>query len=115
MNHHNTLMKNYGPPAFDAVRGEGVYLYDASGKRYLDFGSGIAVTSVGHSHPKWVKAVQDQAATLTHCSNLYGIPGQQKLADRLVEKQAQVGCYSATVARKPTKHSSNWHGYMAAT
>jgi acetylornithine aminotransferase/acetylornithine/N-succinyldiaminopimelate aminotransferase len=79
-------MKNYGPPAFDAVRGEGVYLYDASGKRYLDFGSGIAVTSVGHSHPKWVKAVQDQAATLSHCSNLYGIPGQQKLANRLIEK-----------------------------
>ena len=79
-------MKNYGPPAFDAVRGEGVYLYDASGKRYLDFGSGIAVTSVGHSHTKWVKAVQDQAAILSHCSNLYGIPGQQKLADRLVEK-----------------------------
>ena len=68
------------------MRGEGVYLYDASGKRYLDFGSGIAVTSVGHSHPKWVKAVQDQAITLSHCSNLYGIPGQQKLADRLVEK-----------------------------
>jgi acetylornithine/N-succinyldiaminopimelate aminotransferase len=84
--HHPTLMKNYGPPAFDAVRGEGVYLYDASGKRYLDFGSGIAVTSVGHSHPKWVKAVQDQAATLSHCSNLYGIPGQQKLANRLIDK-----------------------------
>lgn len=81
-------MKNYGPPAFDAVRGEGVYLFDASGKRYLDFGSGIAVTSVGHSHPQWVKAVQAQAATLTHCSNLYGIPGQKKLADRLV---AQAG------------------------
>jgi acetylornithine/N-succinyldiaminopimelate aminotransferase len=84
--HHPTLMKNYGPPAFDAVWGEGLYLYDASGKRYLDFGSGIAVTSVGHSHPKWVKAVQDQAAKLSHCSNLYGIPGQQKLADRLVKK-----------------------------
>lgn len=84
--HHPTLMKNYGPPAFDAVRGEGVYLYDANGKRYLDFGSGIAVTSVGHSHPIWVKAVQDQAATLSHCSNLYGIPGQQKLANRLIEK-----------------------------
>lgn len=77
-------MKNYGPPAFNAARGEGVYLYDESGKRYLDFGSGIAVTSVGHSHPKWVHAVQQQAATLAHCSNLYGIPGQQKLADRLV-------------------------------
>ena len=79
-------MKNYGPPAFDAVRGEGVYLYDSDGKAYLDFSSGIAVTAVGHSHPKWIKAVQKQAATLAHCSNLFGIPGQQKLADRLVEK-----------------------------
>jgi acetylornithine/N-succinyldiaminopimelate aminotransferase len=86
MSHHKSLIKNYGPPAFNAVRGEGVYLYDESGKRFLDFGSGIAVTSVGHSHPHWVKAMQEQAATLTHCSNLYGIPGQQKLADRLVTK-----------------------------
>jgi len=79
-------MKNYGTPAFDAVRGKGVYLYDSNGKAYLDFSSGIAVTAVGHSHPKWIKAVQDQATKLAHCSNLYGIPGQQKLADRLVEK-----------------------------
>ena len=88
MSHHPTLVKNYGPPTFNAVRGEGVYLYDDSGKQYLDFGSGIAVTSVGHSHPKWVAALQAQAATLTHCSNLYGIPQQQQLANRLV---AQAG------------------------
>ena len=88
MSHHPTLVKNYGPPTFIAVRGEGVYLYDDSGKQYLDFGSGIAVTSVGHSHPKWVAALQAQAATLTHCSNLYGIPQQQQLANRLV---AQAG------------------------
>ena len=88
MNHHPTIVKNYGPPAFVAARGEGVYLYDDSGKQYLDFGSGIAVTSVGHSHPKWVAALQAQAATLTHCSNLYAIPQQQQLANRLV---AQAG------------------------
>ncbi|MGJ8653538.1 MAG: aspartate aminotransferase family protein [Opitutaceae bacterium] len=106
-------MKNYGPPAFNAVRGEGVYLYDESGKRYLDFGSGIAVTSVGHSHPKWVKAVQKQAATLTHCSNLYGIPGQQKLADRLV---AQAGpgrvlfCNSGAEANEALIKLARLHG-----
>ena len=88
MSHHPTLVKNYGPPTLNAVRGEGVYLYDDSGRHYLDFGSGIAVTSVGHSHPKWVAALQAQAATLTHCSNLYGIPQQQQLANRLV---AQAG------------------------
>ena len=86
MNHHKTLIKNYGAPAFNAVRGEGLYLYDAEDTKYLDFSSGIAVTSIGHSHPKWVAAVQEQAATLTHCSNLYGIPGQQKLADRIVKR-----------------------------
>jgi acetylornithine aminotransferase/acetylornithine/N-succinyldiaminopimelate aminotransferase len=111
--HHPTLMKNYGPPAFNAVRGEGVYLYDESGKRYLDFGSGIAVTSVGHSHPKWVQAVQDQAATLTHCSNLYGIPGQQKLADRLVE-QAGPGrvlfCNSGAEANEALIKLARLHG-----
>lgn len=84
MDHYNTLMKNYGPPAFNAVRGKGLYLYDEAGRAYLDFSSGIAVTSLGHSHPRWVAAVQAQAAELTHCSNLFGIPGQQLLADRLV-------------------------------
>ncbi|HBM86431.1 MAG TPA: acetylornithine aminotransferase [Opitutae bacterium] len=111
--HHPTLIKNYGPPAFNAVRGEGVYLYDEGGKRYLDFGSGIAVTSVGHSHPQWVQAVQAQAATLTHCSNLYGIPGQQKLADRLV---AQAGpgrvlfCNSGAEANEALIKLARLHG-----
>jgi acetylornithine/N-succinyldiaminopimelate aminotransferase len=106
-------MKNYGPPAFNAARGEGVYLYDESGKRYLDFGSGIAVTSVGHSHPKWVKAVQEQAATLTHCSNLYGIPGQQKLADRLVEKAGPgrvLFCNSGAEANEALIKLARLHG-----
>ena len=106
-------MKNYGPPAFNAVRGEGVYLYDESGKRYLDFGSGIAVTSTGHSHPKWVKAVQEQAATLTHCSNLYGIPGQQKLADRLVAKAGPgrvLFCNSGAEANEALIKLARLHG-----
>lgn len=106
-------MKNYGPPAINAVRGEGVYLYDESGKRYLDFGSGIAVTSIGHSHPKWVQAVQEQAAKLTHCSNLYGIAGQQKLAYRLV---AQAGpgrvlfCNSGAEANEGLLKLARLHG-----
>jgi acetylornithine aminotransferase/acetylornithine/N-succinyldiaminopimelate aminotransferase len=85
MGHHSSLTKNYGPTPFDAVRGEGVYLYDADGKQYLDFSSGIAVTALGHSHPHWVSAVQAQTKELVHCSNLFGIPGQQQLADRLIK------------------------------
>ena len=86
MQHHPSLIKNYAAPPFEAVRGEGLYLYDATGTAYLDFGSGIAVTAVGHSHPTWVAAMQKQTAELVHCSNLYGIAGQKRLADRLVQK-----------------------------
>ncbi len=71
---------------FDLVpeRGEGVYLYDADGRAYLDFGAGIAVNALGHAHPALVEALQNQAAKLWHTSNLYQIPGQEKLAARLV-------------------------------
>lgn len=117
MEHYKTLMKNYGAPAFNAVRGEGLYLYDESGQRYLDFGSGIAVTSVGHSHPKWVQAVQQQAAELVHCSNLYGIPGQQKLADRLVEKAGPgrvLFCNSGAEANEALIKLARLHGRQLA-
>ena len=67
------------------VRGEGVYLYDSHGKRYLDFAAGIAVNSLGHCHPHLVEALQRQAATLWHCSNLYRMPGLELLCARLAE------------------------------
>lgn len=66
------------------VRGEGSYLFDEKGKSYLDFATGIAVNALGHCHPHLVKALQEQAATLWHCSNLYQMPLQQKLAKRFV-------------------------------
>jgi len=67
--------------AFD--RGEGASLYTPSGERYLDFGAGIAVTALGHAHPHLVAALREQAGKLWHTSNLYNIPGQQRLAERL--------------------------------
>ncbi len=69
--------------AFD--RGEGPYLYTADGRRYLDFGGGIAVVSLGHCHPKLVEALTHQATQLWHCSNLYRIPEQERLARRLAD------------------------------
>lgn len=66
------------------ARGQGSWLYDTQGRRYLDFGSGIAVNGLGHAHPHLVRALQDQAARLWHVSNLYRIPEQERLADRLV-------------------------------
>lgn len=64
--------------------GEGAYLWDTENRRYLDFGAGIAVAGLGHCHPHLVKAIQEQAGKLMHTSNLYHIPGQTNLADRLV-------------------------------
>ena len=65
--------------------GEGAYLFDADGRRYLDFATGIAVNALGHCHPHLVEAVRKQAGKLWHTSNMYHIPGQQKLAQRLVD------------------------------
>ncbi len=67
------------------VRGEGCYLIGERGERYLDFASGIAVNILGHGHPRLVKAIADQAATLMHTSNLYGMPLGEKFAQRLVD------------------------------
>ena len=68
--------------AFD--RGDGAYLFTSDGKRYLDFASGVAVTALGHSHPRLVEALTNQATKLWHCSNLFRIPEQEELAHRLV-------------------------------
>ncbi|WP_370153778.1 aspartate aminotransferase family protein [Ferrovibrio sp.] len=78
------LMSTYARTDLAFERGEGPYLYTADGRRYLDFGSGIAVTALGHSHPHLVKAVQEQAGRLWHVSNLFRSPEQEKLAGRLV-------------------------------
>ena len=73
---------NRAPLAF--VKGEGSWLMDAEGRRYLDFGGGIAVNILGHANPALVAALTGQAQLLWHTSNLYQIPNQQALADRLV-------------------------------
>lgn len=80
-----SVMPTYAriPVAF--VRGEGSYVYDSNGKRYLDGLTGIAVCGLGHAHPKVADAIARQAATLTHTSNLYRIPEQERLANRLTE------------------------------
>ncbi|MCH8189665.1 MAG: aspartate aminotransferase family protein [Proteobacteria bacterium] len=78
------VMPTYGRADVAFERGEGAYLFDTEGRRYLDFGSGIAVTALGHAHPALVRALTGQASKLWHTSNLYNIPGQQRLAERLV-------------------------------
>jgi acetylornithine/N-succinyldiaminopimelate aminotransferase len=66
-------------------RGEGTRVYTAEGESYLDFGAGVAVTSCGHCHPHLVAALTEQASKIWHTSNLYQMPGQEKLARRLIE------------------------------
>jgi acetylornithine/N-succinyldiaminopimelate aminotransferase len=82
---NSSVMNTYGRYDLSFASGEGAYIVATDGRRFLDFGSGIAVTSLGHCHPHLVKALQDQAATLWHCSNLYSIPNQDRLAQRLVD------------------------------
>ncbi len=79
------LMPVYPRCGVRPVRGEGAYLYGEQGEKYLDFASGIAVNLLGHGHPHLIKAIQEQAATLMHVSNLYGSPQGEKLAQRLVD------------------------------
>ena len=78
------LMQNYGNRTLTLVRGEGNYVWDDAGRRYLDAISGIAVCGLGHCHPAVTQALQEQAGTLLHVSNLYNIPAQEQLADKLV-------------------------------
>ena len=79
------LVSAYQSLPVSFVKGDGVYLWDQNGERYLDALSGISVTSLGHNHPEVTRAIQEQAATLIHTSNLYAIEWQQKLADRICE------------------------------
>ncbi len=81
----NALMNTYKRLPVTFVKGEGVYLYDDQGKTYLDALSGIAVCGLGHAHPAVTQALCEQAATLVHTSNLYGIQNQQLLGERLAE------------------------------
>ncbi|NVJ93987.1 MAG: aspartate aminotransferase family protein, partial [Marivivens sp.] len=79
-----SVLPTYNRAPLSFVSGEGSWLVEASGRRYLDLGAGIAVNALGHAHPDLVAALTTQANALWHVSNLYNIPAQQELADRLV-------------------------------
>ena len=79
------LMPNYNRADLAFERGEGAWLWDAQGRRFLDFGAGIATSSIGHAHPHLVSAIAEQAARVMHTSNLYRVPQAERLAARLVD------------------------------
>ena len=132
------LMPVYSRCEVRPVRGEGAYLFDEDGKKYLDFAAGIAVNLLGHGHPHLVKAISEQAAKLMHVSNLYGSPQGEAFAKRLCDLTfadtvfftnsgaEAVECAIKTARRyhhskgKPEKHdlitfSNAFHGRTMAT
>ena len=80
-----SILPTYNRAPLTFVKGEGAWAIEEDGTRYLDLGAGIAVNALGHAHPALVEALTEQAGRIWHTSNLYHIPGQQELADRLVE------------------------------
>ena len=83
--YHAALTGVFGRPTRVLVRGEGVHVWDADGRRYTDLLAGIAVNALGHGHPALVRAVSEQVATLGHVSNLFTSEPQIRLAERLLE------------------------------
>jgi acetylornithine/N-succinyldiaminopimelate aminotransferase len=81
----SALLPNYARADLAFERGEGAWLWTVDGRRFLDFGSGIATASLGHTHPHLVQAIAEQAARVMHTSNLYRIPQAERLAQRLVD------------------------------
>jgi acetylornithine/N-succinyldiaminopimelate aminotransferase len=85
MSKDNSIYNTFARPDITFVRGEGVRLFTDKGEEYIDFAAGIAVNSLGHVHPHLVKTLTEQAEKLWHVSNLFEIPDQTRLAERLVE------------------------------
>lgn len=89
--YQHALMNTFGTPATVLVRGEGAYVWDADGKKYLDLLAGIAVNSLGHAHPALIDAVTTQMSTLGQVSNVFGTPPQIELAERLLSLLGREG------------------------
>jgi predicted acetylornithine/succinylornithine family transaminase len=107
-------MANYARAEINIVRGEGVYLFDESGNRYVDLVAGLAVCALGHAHPRITRAIADQAATLVHCSNLYHHEPAGTLADRLAELagfDAVFFCNSGTEANEAAIKLARKHAW----
>src|SRR5437762_9583010 len=79
------LLQNYARYPLVLARGKGCYVYDTSGKRYLDLIAGIGVNALGHAHPRLMKVIREQSARLIHCSNLYYSEFQGPLAKKISE------------------------------
>ncbi len=120
------IINTYGDRQLAFVRGEGPYVWDADGVKYLDFLGGIAVNALGHCHPSVVEAIREQAGKLIHVSNLYYIEPQAKLAKLLIENCDLDQCFfcnsgaeaneaAIKLARKSIKDQGREHAYEIIT
>ncbi|MEP5569496.1 MAG: aspartate aminotransferase family protein, partial [Halioglobus sp.] len=110
----SALMPTYARLPVTFSHGEGVYLFDTDGRRYLDGLSGIAVTGLGHAHPGVTAAIRDQADKLVHTSNLYGIGPQEQLAERLTKASGMEKCFfgnSGAEANEAAIKLARLHGH----
>lgn len=109
------LMNTYSRQPVTFTRGEGVWLWDESGKRYLDALAGVAVNGLGHAHPDLVAAISEQAGRLIHVSNIYGIAEQARLADKLCALSGMdkvFVCNSGAEANEAAIKLARLHGHQ---
>src|SRR5437762_6933451 len=107
------VLQNYARYPLVLRRGKGPYVYDLEGRRYLDFIAGIGVNALGHAHPRIVKLIRQQAATLIHCSNLYYHEYQGTLAKKLAEVSGLQRTFFCNSGRKRWRARSRWRGRTA--
>jgi len=108
------VMNTYGRLPVTFARGEGVWLWDEDGRKYLDGLAGIAVNGLGHAHPKLVAELTEQIGTLIHTSNIYGVRGQEVLADLICERSGMEEvffCNSGAEANENAIKLARFHGY----
>ncbi len=108
------LMNNYNRQAVAFVRGEGALLWDADGRQYLDALAGVAVCGLGHAHPAVTRALCEQAGTLVHTSNIYRIPVQEQLGERLCQLSGldrAFFCNSGAEANEAAIKLARLHGH----
>lgn len=102
-----SLITSYSPMPVTFTHGEGVWLYDEQGKKYLDGLSGIAVCGLGHAHPDVTRTIQEQAARLIHTSNVFHIKEQELLAAKLTSMARMEQVFLLILEQKLMKQPSN--------
>ena len=109
------VMNTYARLPIAFSHGQGAWLWDTEGRRYLDALSGIAVNTLGHAHPRFTAALSEQIGKLIHCSNIYQVREQELLATSCAAYRTCRRRSSATPAARRTRPRSSWRACMATS